>query len=553
MKNKILIGAIGTVLSLQISSVLAGITDLEHKYAVDLSLYDSSGTVSGVYLWNDGTTGNKIFTLDMSGMTPYNDGVITYASEIFSDTTMVLPGGCVTGEEIYSAVTYKTSVNKLPNTTTVTYTLEGAQFDDAQLGILDNDVSDNGADTPGPFQGTGLSPIDGKINGNIVKFTIDTTGAENTNGVNINELGAGTEFLLLYRLSDVSTLATAGNSISMTIDVSSDFSDSLVIAKSKQAWEFDLSPTIDNTTRISVSGGSIEFIDVDDSEGEAWVNTDTETDTQANIGTLRITKNDEVYSCDEVEDLAVGGTTTTALKPLTLGEGYGALADDSQLQITGGQFSAADGLTLDSATSTNIVEATIENILTTDGIATIDLPAGFVVDDYDIILNVDGNTVINVPENEPTVSLTLNFDKMESIIIDSTVLKIRKDGLVCRILNVPSQGLLDNFNLRLTNISGQAGTLSAVLYDTDGNTIGSGLLAPTGTADVSAWELEPGETMYLNTASLEELFGTTWTGRAMMEISTTIKDVEALVLLRNAVPGSPLTNLSLGAQGSSCF
>jgi len=523
-RKTILASAIGTALSLNVGSVFAAV-QFERVDSITASEYTTAGEWAG-------------FAISSSANVP-----TTYAAEMFgaeNADALVLPG-CVPGTSDYAAVEYTVSVNELPATTDITFTLTGAEFQTALLGIYDNEANGPGS-AGGPWQGIEGTPLTGTTSGNEVTFRITPDGGP-VDGDSSYEIGAGSKFALLYKLNSASSLAEAGNEIQMAVSVSKDFGDEITIADSKEAFDITITATDVTSTKISVAEQSTQF--TGDGTDLAWVGS-----TEAMIGTIEIANASEVSSCN--------GDT------IVFGEGPATVAGTSILQITDGQFSASafdNSVTLQDVAGGIIGGNTTEDIDAITGTATIYLGSSLTEGTHEVHLFVDGENSINVPENNPLTALSIDFEPLVSggvswglgsIFIEGEVARIRKDGTVCHVLNVPNTGAQDKFNLRLTNSSGLAGDMSATLYGMDGSILASGPLHPVG-ADSETWELQPSQTIRLSAEDLETIFGiSAWSGRAMMEINSTIKDLEALVLLRHVDPGSPLTNLSQGAQGVAC-
>jgi len=166
---------------------------------------------------------------------------------------------------------------------------------------------------------------------------------------------------------------------------------------------------------------------------------------------------------------------------------------------------------------------------------------------------VDGASEVNSVENPPVGNLTIDFNNTsyKDITIEAVDLrKITKDGNVCTVYNVPppSNGVMgaDVVSIRVTNDSAIAGKLTGKFFGMDGTLMWSGDL-------LSGEELQPGVTTRLENDGLAKLMGITWEGRGVLQISSTIPEMEVMALIRqNGIKFAPLGNLSTGARGTSC-
>jgi hypothetical protein len=284
--------------------------------------------------------------------------------------------------------------------------------------------------------------------------------------------------------------------------------------------------------KISVLTESKEFT----GDGTVFVGTN-----EAKIGTLDIENETNVMAADGESAFEVGKT--------------GALADKSTLKIADGQFAASlksPGKVFIQAGTTNLQADTVTESEATwnlhdTGLQTI---AATLTGQTAIHFMVDSQTPINVPENDPTATLTIDFDdtKMTDITIaDVDLRKIKKDGTVCHVLHLPNSAAKDILSLRVTNDSSQAGKLTIAVYDMEGVAV----IEP-GTELFGGEEIKQYETKRITAADLETLAGGPWTGRARGVISSTLPKLEIFNYLRENVPGAPLTNQSVGAMGNNC-
>lgn len=357
------------------------------------------------------------------------------------------------------------------------------------------------------------------------------------------------QIMLFYRLGNLGALAEPGGKVNMTttliatggIDKLVNPERTITVARSVEALEVDVTPTTGDV-KISITASQKEF--TGETTGDAFVNQN-----RAYIGYVT------VYSDpDEI------GYLQDAASPFSFDK---AAASQSKFTITGGQFQAsavspgqvaiegvngaisADQLTIDG----DGFWAATWNLDSTDLQAIMDMGKT----GAKILMQVDGTNTINSVENSPTGLLEVDFDDtfMVDLITEEKDLKrITKDGSVCTIYNVPppTGGVIgaDVLNLRITNDSAAAGSVTGHLYGEDGAELKLGIpLVQT---------LEKGQTAHLTSDDIAKLAGDiTWTGRGIMRVETTISQVEMLAMLRQlGVPAAPLSNVSVGADGEAC-
>ncbi len=378
-----------------------------------------------------------------------------------------------------------------------------------------------------------------------LKPTADTGTSKSTATFTITadkskcELNTNDQIMLLYKLGNTKALSVPGEQINLEVSLKTRSSGKVVnpsrkitVATSKAGVKTAEIRPIDGNIKISVVADSKEFTGSDTS----FIST-----TEASIGYLDLAQTTGVKTADGFTDFEIGGE--------------GASADKSTLVISGGQFTAslkkpkgkvyinADGKSYEADTVTeteatwNLQDATLRSIAEAPD------------DQTYIQFVVDGETAIEVPENPPTVTLTLDFADTTTtdMTIDSTLLRIKKDGTICQVYNVPNSAASDILSIRVTNDSSSAGKLTATLYDMEGTAV-----IAAGTELFGGEEIQSLETKRITAADLETLAGAAWTGRARLVISSTLPKLEVLPLLRQNVPGAPLTNQSLGASGKSC-
>ena len=356
-------------------------------------------------------------------------------------------------------------------------------------------------------------------------------------------LETGDRMMLLYKLGSTKALASPGQKINMTVALATSLTNikvnparELTVASSKPGIKvLDMKPLEGGEIKISVLSDSKEFT----GDGAPFIGTN-----EAKIGLINLDNDDstsqEVKAADGETKFEIGKT--------------GALADKSTLQITDGQFAASlktPGTVLVQAGTTNLQADTVTETDATWNLHDTGLIAieAAILDKTAIHFKVDGSTAINVPENNPHATLTIDFDdtKMTDLTIEADLRKIKKDGTICHIYNVPNTTAADALSVRITNDSAVAGKLTVALYNMDGTEA-----IAAGTELFEGEEIKPDETRRISAADLETLAGAAWSGRARAVISSTLPKLAVLALLRQNVPGGALVNMSVGATGNSC-
>ncbi len=505
------------------------------------------------------------------------DGLI-YATELFTglreEGRPVLPGaltGCDAGTGPAAAIMYTigaTSLNTAPEMQ-IEFTLTGAEFSgDPLLGVMD-------------ISGTneGLTAIDKGGDGRqTASFKINSDS-----GASGFELETGDRIMLIYRIENATALASEGGVVTMDIDIEGDANrETVTIATSKTALEYSCRPQDLGKVQIDVTNENKRFADTGIAPAYQKDVPAVGAGAGAAICYIKINSisddtaadNYSIVQCDGSSEFIFSGASTA---------GNLALAD-SKFEITDGQFAASskDQVYIE----TGGVEA--DGNVTAPGWLAPDLKADTVVndlvatwnlndanmntfgttgDEMPIIMEVDGTTEINTVELPPMCNLQLDFkqgnddaDKwgMADISYEDTCLLIKRNGLVCRVFNVPPVGAADALNIRMTNNSTSAGDLTFTLYDKDGSELGAKTLEAADyeliDTKYGSSEFSPGHTFRFTSAHLEEILSIeTWTGRGMLEITSTLPKVEMMVLLRNTNPNVPLlTNMSSGARGYAC-
>jgi hypothetical protein len=587
--NRILSAAVAAALFLPASSVYAGgfgnvnfndsTTAAADTTAPAGSVVAScSGVTSAVTDAKKAGTCTISPTFNFTSNTVVNvpeDGLI-YATELFTggvpkDGMPALPGGTDCDAASLSgpkaAVMYTISANKVSTDgeMTVSFTLTGANFaEDPKLGI-----SDNGGDHTGTY-----TPLSTATDKTTAKFKVTTNGTTGTTMLQKND-----QLMLQYRIKNATGLATEDGKVIMAIDVEGDAErEPVTIATSKTALEYSLRTQEEGKVQIDVTNDNKQFA----TNGEPPAYQENVPSTSEGKGAvicyIKInslsddaiaTFDGDIVQCDGYSEFIFTSTKDNL-----------ELATTSKLEITGGQFAASDtskvyieaggigtdgkvdnpgnGPANDSGEPNDLAASTVDGSTATWNFTNDNMNSFGTADakEMPIVMEVDGATEINIVEDVPLASLLLDFkqgndstDKwgIADISLDSECLLIKRNGMVCRVFNVPKAGAMDILNIRVTNDSAEAGELTMTLYGMDGAVLGEGVLA-------TAEEFGPGKTIRFTSTNLATKLGDiTWEKRGMLEINSTLSKIELMTLLRHNNPNVPLlTNLSTGARGYAC-
>lgn len=458
---------------------------------------------------------------------PKTDGVL-YASELFGSGagTTQLPEGQK------AAVVYTVDGEIRVNFDIIFTLSNGAAFVANPVLVLMSNT-----DTTGITIGTP------SLTGQSVTFRVEVTPSA---GQIIRD---GAQFGLLYNFSGATALSTPGEEITMTaalqtklnfIDQAVNPSREVTIASSSRAIDVQLSPELSGEAFISVSSDSKEFTGTSlPGGGGVYMNS-----SEVRIGYLALQVSDKVKQKDGTSAFALSDTGTSAAGSTLVIENCQCAASRElpgkiYIQAGSGINGEVDEEGL-SATWT-FDNTALQNIITTTTNSDDNKGAA-------IIVKVDQSTQINIPEDPPLASAEISFTTAGADIItdEAELRKTRRDGMNCTIFNVPPTNATDILSIRITNDSGVAGTVRGTMYALDGTAL---FVAQ----DLNnANPIAAGETIRISSQDLEAIAGT-WTGRATLEISSSLPRLEVLALLRERLnPAAPLTNLSLGAHGDSC-
>jgi len=136
--------------------------------------------------------------------------------------------------------------------------------------------------------------------------------------------------------------------------------------------------------------------------------------------------------------------------------------------------------------------------------------------------------------------------------VDSTLVKVVKNGTSIKVLNIPSPDYsVDQAYTRLYNMGTIAGKVFGTLYNPgDASNAGAGAVLGTQNA-VLVESLAPNAVAVLTPADLARIFGLpSWNGRAWMQIESEIKGLRVQALMRNG-PSGVLMNMGDRVLGDS--
>ena len=542
-KNRILAVAIAATLSLPVGVVYAGTFQNVNCADTGASLTGCT-TVPKVLKPN----GNFDFDPNPSLIEVPNDGTV-YALELFGKTSHpTLP------KTKKAAVLY-TIDGGVSADFSLIFTLSEGEFSSHPiLGILD----------AGDKYKAPISPNEGGSSANYAKFEI---------GAGTNPLADNDRLMLVYQFKNTSSLANQDETGKVELSVSLvddteipvNSSKKVTIATSKQAVKVNLKSETEGSVKISVA-------DEDKIFATGGIGPAFQSPTVAQIGYIEVTNvnagitesKKKIKESDGKTDFLIGegtdGLVTTGSKD---DEG---LKRGSWLDITGGQFAASiDSTNTVFINSSDILSAGKANMtrtraffgLTDTNLQNLaDEAPGTQATPVGIRMEVDDSTTINTVENPPEAKLTIDF--VESYVKDITevsseLLQISLNETVCVVYNLAGPDTQDKFSVRITNTSGVRGKLFGRLYSTDGDN--NGVKIASGNLNGGNL-IQPGETVVFHSGNAGETLnadGFIWEGRAMLVIISTLPGLEVMALSRHRTPGSPLSNISTGATGVSCW
>lgn len=360
-----------------------------------------------------------------------------------------------------------------------------------------------------------------------------------------NPIESNDQIMLLYKLGSVNVLADPGQKINMTAKTSdaANPAQTIPVAQSIRAIDAHLTPIEAGILHIAVSTGSTQFSGEPGTVGEVvgYINNNV-----AQISAVTVsTAGPQVKREDGVSSFRIASDEVKAEK--------------STLIISGGQFEASKALPgkvslhnektdLDADNTTSDSEGAWTATWNLDSDELSDITSSS--EPTSLRIRTNGTDPVNTIENPPHAILKIDFDDAgyQDIIAEADLRKISKDGTVCTVFNVPppKAGVIgaDTLAIRVTNRSTISGKLMGKLYSQDGGD-------PIWSGDLTTEEVPSWATARFTSEDIATISGQTWDGRAVLEISTTLPNIEVLALIRqNGIRMAPLSNLSEGVVPS---
>jgi hypothetical protein len=373
------------------------------------------------------------------------------------------------------------------------------------------------------------------------------------------------EFLLLrFQLQKADVLSTPGAKVDMTAsieaggrvidDISSDHSPTATVLQSARGAEIKLKPT-SGSAEIDVGSGSINFV------GGIVSSTIVE------LGTLEI-NNTTQFKDDFTEwTFAVDNPVPTAAT-LTIIDGNFSASQSSGsgkvfLDVT--RNNGFDTMSNSIATDDDIAAVVdVDGItatwnLSVDQLKAIHAATGSVP----ILIQADGSTEINAPKETPLATLSIEYGSAGKDTVSSKLRKIKRNGTVCTLYNIPNPTAIDTGNIRITNTAGKTAKIVGTLRDLNGvniftNQVLVEAMAVNETVRLTQVELDGivKDAKWLTFWQADAAHNPTggesgWQARATLTIGADTSSMEAFGLVRNKT-GGPLTNMSVGGTGNGC-
>lgn len=547
MRNKILSAAIGVVLCITAGQAFAVASSF--KNVIDGDGIFNDAVVTAGDLMGDFTVEPIGGGADAIIASQHDEEGTTYAAELFGGSGVTIPSG------LQAAVVYLLD-GVITEGFRMKFTLSDGAFNaNPNLAIDEQGGSPNIIPTL----------LDGGSGKNYAEFDIPLGG--DLSGDGGATLATTTKFQLAYQLSKTAGLATPGGKVDMSVtlltyplNVKVGPARTVTVAQSQQGTKIKLTQEELGDVNISVSEGETQFVGENPGGGEgAFVAND-----EVILGyiTVEDTTNNAtspVMSSDGLTDWEIGQAADAKVK-----------TDTSLFTIEDGQFSASASAPGQVSIQGTLTASTAAEVTSDEGgekwtatwkltdsllsqIAT-DTDNG---DSVSIRIIADGNTKINVTENDPTANLSIDYDVDEIADVSGITATFRsfsRDGTVCSLFNLPGDGAPDKTNIRITNDSSTAGQITVAMWGEDGTELipaGTVLknMDPTTGLELSD-TIQSQESWHINDVELKAL-GTAWTGRAHATFTSTLPKLGVFAWLRHQATGIN-SNLSSGASGSGC-
>ncbi|BAP54671.1 secreted protein [Thioploca ingrica] len=527
---------------------------------------DATGTTSSTFPCNTLYTSNTV----VGSVVPITDATkgVIYGTHLFgaSGNDVVLPAE-TSGYAAVQFVVEGTPSKRLQ----LRATLDGAEFKvvGTNPAVTSPDlkfISPNGTTDPTPVNSAKSCTTDKKQC--QWQFGDDATTL----------LKTGDSFYILYRITKAqANLATAGGQVKMTVDFGVVGNPqimgtkTIVVATSQEPFKVFFEGTGNTDIKVAVADESKSFI-MSKPDTTLLPNS-----SEAVFGYMSILNEVNVKSDNGYSDWALGSTDKVDQTIKT------TLTIDDEGQFTASLTNSTGSVYLSTKGGTEQIKA--ESVKETAAVWELsDTELATLAGECDfkkktskcipIVIKADGKTAINVPpEQGPKAVFNLSYDKstsQDNLIYpgkddpEQRLSRYRQDGTSCWVYNVPSPIAQDEINIRVINDSKIVppgdDCVWGSLYGKDGKLVGN--KTPLGCTTAKG-------TLYLTstTGKLADLISGLTAGRGTMLITSTLAKMEVMAMLRlksppcfrntdsncSATNSNPLTNLSTGAHGVSCF
>ncbi len=352
----------------------------------------------------------------------------------------------------------------------------------------------------------------GGVDNSTAEFRVTVTAA-----VEVNDT-----FTLTYDIADADPLATAGAVINLAITLTDNLGN---VDSPENVNIFNSADGTTETVAASQQPGTL-YIDVATGNTEFGGTSPDSSATEVILGSVALTDG-TTFEDDGVTLWLVNLNDAAGTVTLTVTGDFSAslgVDQDSNPATADGVYLDVDKNGYTSGEEANTLTATT---------ATWNLGNLPAFPAIEVHMVVDGTTAIV----EQTPSATLAVDWTDATYADESstgdLRELAKNGTTRNVYNIPASTNSDQAFIRIYNTSSIVGTVRGTLYDQ------TGLL---GTA-VLVSDMAAGSTQVFNVATLETIFGTTWSGRARMTIDGELPSMEVQALIRSATSGT-ITNMS---------
>jgi hypothetical protein len=541
--------------------------------ALSVTVFSDGGTATGTIV-----TATKLYygdsTPTFNSTAEADNSAIIYAQELFNGGAVSLPSE----DKNYQVVKYETS-GPIKEDFDVNFKLNSpATFKEAHLVLIP------------------AGAVAGKNCSGVVGTATPSSGASVTFPVKIPatqvascSMDDGTQLYMIYRLDNTASLLKELTPVEMTVG--------LYRASSTKALL-----NIQRTIKVATAkkAAKVEIIPETGAQGFVFISAldnDTKFVNKAppSLGGTNPYLSSDLVKIGYVKVSGDVAADSTGKKQYQLGSLAG---DKATLEISDGQFAASKATVGSSAKpyinagSTIIDPATMP--LADDTTATFNLTNSHLTaiaaestgNDANgdpkmgaaITIRVDGTTPINIPEVEPsaTMTVTMGTTPASNIPVEpSTLRRFIRDGKICWVYNVPSPtadgaAVKDFLTIRIINSSKVPTKIVGTLYEQVGGEavfesvplldLLDASKAKVLTLEGANYLLNANSVVRLDAADIAAVAkasgGTdSWPGtRRVLKIQSDVTDLEVLAMIRNTqnVELQPQSNISTGVTGNSC-